>query len=67
MIRGEKHLHNVFFSKFILTPVDDCFRVDSFCFLLNQFPLSTSRNLIFSASLALHKIQLFDLAYKLAD
>ena len=34
---------------------------------VNQFPLSISRNLVFSVSLGLHKIQLFDLAYRLAD
>ena len=76
MIRVEEHLHNdvcffcifrfVFFN-FILTPFIDCFCVDSFCFLVNHFPLSISRNSIFCVSLGLRKIQLFDLAYKLAD
>ena len=60
MIRGKEHLHDVLFFYFILTPFDDCCCVDSFCFLLNQFPLSISRNLIFSVSLGLRKIQLFD-------
>ena len=62
MTRGEEHPHN------ILTPFDDCFGVDSFCVSwVNQFPVSISRNLIFSVSLELHQIQLFELAYKLAD
>ena len=65
MIRGEEHLHNVFF-KLVLTPFDDCFHIASFYLLLNQFALSISHNLVFSVSLGLHKIQLFDLAYKLA-
>ena len=34
---------------------------------VNQFRLSISRNLIFSVSLGLRKIQSFDLAYRLAD
>ena len=34
---------------------------------VNQFPLSISRNLIFSVPLGLHKIQLFDLAYRPTD
>ena len=34
---------------------------------VNQFPVSISRNLIYSVSLGLRKIQLFDLAYRLAD
>ena len=67
MIRGKEHLHDVLFFYFILTPFDDCCCVDSFCFLLNQFPFSISRNLIFSVSLGLRKIQLFDLPDKLAD
>ena len=37
----------------------------SFYFLLTQFPLSISRNLVLSVSLGLRKPQLFDLAYKL--
>ena len=39
----------------------------SFYFLLTQFPLSISCNLIISVLLGLHKIQLFDSAYKLTD
>ena len=66
-VGGEEHLHNMFFLNSILTPFDDCFCVDSFCFLLNQFPLSISCNLILSVSLGSCKIQLFDLAYKLVD
>ena len=34
---------------------------------VNQFLVSISRNLIFSVSLGLRKIQLLDLAYRLAD
>ena len=34
---------------------------------VNQFLVSISRNLIFSVSLGLRKIQLSDLAYRLAD
>ena len=34
---------------------------------VNQFPLSISHNLISSVQLGLHKIKLFDLAYRLAD
>ena len=39
----------------------------SFYFLLAQFSLSISSNLIFSLSMGLRKIQFFDLAYKLTD
>ena len=38
-----------------------------FDFLLTEFPLSISRNLILSVSLGLREIQLFDLAYKMTD
>ena len=34
---------------------------------VNQFLVSVSRDLICSVALGLHKIQLFDLAYRLAD
>ena len=61
MIRGEEHLYVFYLILFILTPFDGCFCVDSFCFFLNQFALSISRSLIFSVSLGLPKIQLFDL------
>ena len=36
-------------------------------FCVNQFPVSISHNLIFSVSLKLPKIQLFDLVYRLSD
>ena len=50
MIRDEEHLHNVFFFDFflILTRFDVCFCVDSFYFLLTQFSLRISRNMILS-------------------
>ena len=70
MIRNEEHLHNVFFFfllNLILASFDVCFCVDSFYFLLTQFPLSISRNLILSVSFELRKVQLFHLAYRLAN
>ena len=39
----------------------------SFYFLLTQFALSVSCNLVLSVSLGLRKIQLLDFAYKLTD
>ena len=45
--------------------VKNAFCIDSFCFLI-QFPVSVSRDLIFSVSLGLRIIPLFDLAYRLA-
>ena len=39
----------------------------SFYFLLTQFPLSVSCNLVLSVSSGLRKIQLLDFAYKLTD
>ena len=55
---------------FVLTPFDDCFCVDvliHFVSSISQVPVSISRNLVFSVSLGLLKIQLFDLAYIMAD
>ena len=47
--------------------VKNLFCVDSFVSCVIQFPISVSRDLIFSVSLGLRIIQLFDLAYRLAD
>ena len=50
------------FVNFIKIPFCFCADLFSCYFLLTQFPLSISRNLILSVSLGLRKIQLFDLA-----
>ena len=55
------------FVNFILTPLMFASVLISFCFLLTQFPLSISSNLILSVSSGLRKIELLDLAYKLSD
>ena len=47
--------------------VKNLFCVDSFVSCVIQFPVSVSRDLIFSVSLGLRIIQLFDLVYRLAD
>ena len=57
------YIYIYIFVNFVLTPFDVCFCVEFILFLAN----SIFRNLILSVSFGLHKIQLFDLAYKLTD
>ena len=57
----------VFCFVFVLTSFDDCFCVDSFCFLRQPISSQYFPQFVFSVSLGLRKIQLLDLGYRLAD
>ena len=63
MIRGEDHLYELFWN--IYWRLILCWFIFTSC--VNQFPANASCDLTFSVSLGLCRIQLSDLAYRLAD
>ena len=67
MTKDEEHLHDVLPFFFFLNTLMIASVLIHFVSCVNHFPVSVSRDLTFSVSLGLRIIQLFDLAYRLAE
>ena len=63
MTRSEKHQHDFFFEHFLMT---DSVLIH-FISCVNKLPASVSRDLTYSVSLSLPRIQLPDLIHRLGD